>query len=111
MIPVSKATMKTINRFPALYRMQALQVIDNERSDIIRRTADSFVMASIIAIIEEFHCGTAPNATKIGRYVAKLQEIIDTNAVYYDDAVVEGLHNKLHNLGIDYDLKGKGEGG
>lgn len=105
MIPVSKATMKTINRFPALYRMQALQVIDNERSDIIRRTADSFVMASILALVEEFGFGTTKDSTRVNRFVAKLQEIIDTNAVYYDDAVVEGLHNKLHNLGIDYALK------
>lgn len=105
MIPVSKATMKTINRFPALQRIQAMQVIDHEVTDAIRRTADSFVMASILAIVEEFGFGTAPNATKIGRYVARLQEIIDSNAVYYDDAVVEGLHNKLHNLGIDYTLK------
>lgn len=105
MIPVSKATLKTINRFPELYKRQALQVIDHEQSEAIRMTADSFVMASIIAVVEVFHCGTAQNATKIGRYVAKLQEVIDTNAEFYDNAVVEGLHNKLQRLGIDYNLR------
>lgn len=111
MIPASKATLKTVNRFPELYKRQALQVIDHENTEKIRMTADSFVMASILAVVEVFHCGTAPNATRIGKYVAKLQEIIDTNAEYYDNAVVEGLHNKLHNLGVDYNLRGTEKGG
>jgi hypothetical protein len=105
MIPVSKATLKTVNRFPELYKRQALQVIDHEQSEAIRMTADSFVMAAMIALIEEFEFGTTPNSTRIGRFIAKLQEVIDTNAEYYDNAVVEGLHNKLHALGIDYNLR------
>lgn len=105
MIPVSKATLKTINRFPELYKRQALQVIDHEQSEAIRMTADSFVMASMIALVEEFDFGTTPNSTRIGRFIAKLQEVIDTNAEYYDNAVVEGLHNKLQRLGIDYNLR------
>ena len=105
MIPVSKATLKTINRFPELYKRQALQVIDHEQSEAIRMTADSFVMAAMIALVEEFDFGTTPNSTRIGRFIAKLQEVIDTNAEYYDNAVVEGLHNKLHALGVDYNLR------
>lgn len=105
MIPVSKATLKTINRFPELYKRQALQVIDHEQSEAIRMTADSFVMASMIALVEEFGFGTTPNSTRIGRFIAKLQEVIDTNAEFYDNAVVEGLHNKLQRLGIDYNLR------
>ena len=31
-----------------------------------------------------------------------LQNIIDTGADYYDDAVAEGLKNRLHNLGVNY---------
>ena len=105
MIPVSKATLKAVNRFPVIYKMQALQVIERERSEAIRMTADSFVMAAILALVEEFGFGTTKDSTRIGRFVAKLQETIDTNAEYYDEAVVEGLHNKLQRLGIDYNLR------
>jgi hypothetical protein len=102
MIPVSKATIKTINRFPELYKRQALQVIDTEFRDIIRTTADAFVMASMLAVIEVFHCGTSVNSTKLKEYVSALQDIIDTNADFYDDAVAIGLRNKLHSLGVEY---------
>lgn len=105
MIPVSKATLKTINRFPELYKRQALQVLDYEKHETIRMTADSFVMASLIALVEEFGFGTTETSTRLNRFVDKLQEVIDTSAEYYDDAVVEGLHNKLHALGIDYNLR------
>ena len=102
MIPVSKATLKTINRFPELYKRQSLQVLDSEISEKIRTTADSFVMASMVAVIEVFHCGTSSNSTKLKEYVAALQDIIDTNAIFYDDAVAIGLRNKLHDLGVEY---------
>lgn len=105
MIPVSKATLKTINRFPELYKRQALQVLDYEKHETIRMTADSFVMASLIALVEEFGFGTTETSTRLNRFVAKLQDVIDTSAEYYDEAVVEGLHNKLHALGIDYNLR------
>lgn len=105
MKPVSKATLQTIKRFPELYKRQALQVIDREQSEAIRITADSFVMASILVLIEEFGFGTSDNATRVQRFVSKLQEVIDTNAEYYDDAVAEGLHNKLSNYGIDFRMR------
>jgi hypothetical protein len=105
MKPVSKATLQTIKRFPELYKRQALQVIDRETSDAIRITADSFVMASILVLIEEFGFGTSDNATRVQRFVSKLQEVIDTNAEYYDDSVAEGLHNKLSNYGIDFRMR------
>lgn len=53
MIPVSKATLKTVNRFPELYKRQALQVIDREQSEAIRITADSFVMATLLVLITD----------------------------------------------------------
>ena len=105
MKPVSKATLQTIKRFPELYKRQALQVIDREQSEAIRITADSFVMASILVLIEEFGFGTGDNATRVQRFVSKLQEVIDTNAEYYDDAVAEGLHNKLSNYGIEFNMR------
>lgn len=85
MKPVSKATLQTIKRFPELYKRQALQVIDRETSEAIRITADSFVMASILVLIEEFGFGTS--------------------AEYYDEAVAEGLHNKLSNYGIEFNMR------
>jgi hypothetical protein len=99
-IPVSKATIKVVNRFPELYKRQALQAIDGEVTDAIRITADSFVMASAISIIELGLCD--PDTEDIHKYISKLQEVIDTSADYYDDAVAEGLRNRLHNYGIDY---------
>lgn len=102
MIPIKPATMKTINRFPELYKRQALQVIQSEKSDAIRITADSFVMASMLAVIKVFKCGTASNSTKLDEYVSELQDIIDTNAIFYDDAVAIGLRNQLHDLGVKY---------
>jgi hypothetical protein len=106
-IPIKPITAKTINRFPMLYKMQAQKAIEYEVRDAIRTTADSFVMAAILALVEEFDFGTKPNSSRIPRFVMKLQDIIDINAAYYDDAIAEGLRNKLHNLGIEYDREGR----
>ena len=105
MKPISKATLQTVKRFPELYKRQALQVIDHEQTEAIRMTADSFVMASLLVLIEEFGFGTNERSTRLGRFVAKLQEIIDTNAEFFDNAIVEGLHHKLHMLGVEYNLR------
>ena len=103
MKPISKATMQTIKRFPELYKRQAMQVIDKEVGDNVRITADCFVMASILVLVEEFGFGTSgANATKVKRFTEKLQEVIDTSADFYEDAVAEGLRNKLSNHGICY---------
>ena len=101
-IPLKPVTLKTVNRFPAIYKIQAQQAIRYEVHEAIRITADSFVMASLIALIEEFDFGTNERATKIHRFVKKLQEVIDVSADFYDDAVAEGLQNRLHNYGINY---------
>lgn len=106
-IPIKPITAKTINRFPMLYKMQAQKAIEYEVSEAIRTTADSFVMASVLALVEEFDFGTNERSTRIPRFIARLQTIIDTNAEYYDDAVAYGLRNKLHNLGIDYNFGGE----
>lgn len=102
MIPITQATMKTINRFPELYKRQALQVIDSELHDKISITADSFVMASMLAVIEVFHCGTSANSTKLKEYITALQSIIDTNALFFEDSVAIGLRNRLHERGVEY---------
>ena len=104
-IPIKPVTEKTINRFPMLYKIQAKQAIEYEVKDAIRITADSFVMAAILALIEEFDFGTTERSTRIKRFTERLQSIIDTSAETFDDAVREGLRNKLHNLGVDYQLR------
>ena len=104
-IPLKPVTMKTINRFPALYKIQAQQAIRYEVNDAINITADSFIMASLLVLIEEFGWGTNKRATRIDRFLRKLQEVIDTNADYYEDAVAEGLRSKLHNHGVEYKMR------
>ena len=103
-IPMNKVTLKTIGRFPELYKRQTLQLLQYEKSDATRTTAHTFVMASVLALIEGFDFGTAKNATRIPSFIARLQEIVDINAEYYGDAVAFGLKNKLHAYGIEYDL-------
>ena len=103
MVKVSKATLATIKRFPELYKRQAMQVIDTEVRSAINITADSFVMASMIVLIEQFGFGTKEDSTRLPRFVKALQDTIDLNAEQYDDAVAEGLRNRLSNLGVDYD--------
>ena len=105
-IPIKPMTAEAIRRFPELYKRIATKAIQYEISETIRTTADSFVMASMLALIEEFDFGTAANSTRLHRYLKKLQEVIDVNSEFYDDAVAEGLHNKLPAYGIEYNLKG-----
>lgn len=99
---VSKATMDCVRRFPQLYKMQALQVIDKEVRDAINITADTFVMASMVVMIEHYGLD-ATNEDSINTFVKHLQDIVDFNADRYDDAVAEGLRNRLRNsYGIEY---------
>lgn len=106
MIPVSKATIKVINRFPELYKRQALQAIDAEASRSIRSTADAFLMAAMLVLIEEFDFGTTSASTKLTRFVQALQNKIDTSADFYEIAVIEGLRNQLLSYGVDYNING-----
>ena len=102
MIKVSKATMDCVRRFPQLYKMQAFQVIDKEVRDAISITADAFVMAAMIALVEDFGFGTKAGSTRLYKFVEKMQTIIDFGAEQYDTAVSEGLRNRLQNLGVEY---------
>lgn len=108
-IPIKPMTAEAIRRFPELYKRIATKAIQYEVSEAIRTTSDSFVMAAMLALIEEFDFGTTGDQIRLHRFLAKLQEIINVNAEFYDDAIAQGLYNKLHALGIDYRL-GKGGG-
>lgn len=96
MIPVSKATLATVKRFPELYKRQAMQAIDAEVRDKATIAIDTMVMASLLVLVEQ------GRGMEIPAFVAALQEIVDTSADFYEDAVAEGLRNRLHNLGIEY---------
>lgn len=98
---------RIVNRFPELYKRQAQNAINYAVKDTLDITADSFVIASLIVLIEEFGWGTdEKRATKIPRFMKALQETIDINADKFDDAVAEGLRIRLHNLGIDFRRNG-----
>ena len=101
-IPLKPVTLKTVNRFPAIYKIQAQQAIRYEVHEAIRTTADSFVMAALLVLIEEFDFGTDKQATRIHRFIDKLQETIDTSSDHYDEAVAIGLRNKLSAYGVTY---------
>lgn len=101
-IPLKPVTLKTVNRFPAIYKIQAQQAIRYEVHEAIKTTADSFVMASLIALIEEFDFGTNERATKIHRFIKRLQKVIDVSADFYDEAIANGLENKLNGYGVKY---------
>ena len=105
MIKVSKATMDCVRRFPQLYKMQALQVIDKEVRSAINITADAFVMASMLVLVREFGFGTKEDSTRLPRFVKALQDTIDMNADYYDDAVAEGIEHQLRAVGVNYGRK------
>ncbi len=96
MIAVSKATLATVKRFPELYKRQAMQAIDAEVRDKATIAIDTMVMASLLVLVEQ------GRGMEIPAFVAALQEIVDTSADFYEDAVAEGLRNRLHNLGIEY---------
>lgn len=103
MIKYQKATLDTIKRFPALYKMQAMQALDKEVRKAINITADTFTMAFMIAAIEVFGLGTKEGSTRLPNLVSKVQDIVDTSADFYDDAVAEGLKNRLQNeYGVEY---------
>lgn len=101
-IPLKPVTHKTINRFPALYKLQAQQAIRYEVREAISTTVDTIVMGSILSLIEEFGFGTNKQATLIPRFLERLQSIVDTSSEYYDEAVAIGLRNRLHGYGIEY---------
>jgi hypothetical protein len=96
MIPVSKATLATVKRFPELYKRQALQAIDAEVRDKTSIAIDTIIMAAQLVLVEQ------GREEEIPTFISSLQEIVDTSADHYEDAVAEGLRNRLHNLGIEY---------
>lgn len=97
-----------VNRFPQLYKMQAFKLLDEAVHDAVCTTADSMLQAAILVLIQDFGWGHGKNARRVKRFVECFQNVIDTNADYYDDAVAYGLNNRLHDLGIYYVIGDRG---
>lgn len=93
---------KQVARFPMVYRIQAENAIDIAVRDAIDITADSFIMAGMLTLIEDFGFGTTEYSTKLKKYIAGIQKRIDTNAEKFEDAVAEGFRVQLHNYGVDF---------
>lgn len=98
-------TVKELRKFPEPYRTMAASMIRHQSREAVRITADSLIMGAMIVLIEEFGFGTTANATKLRIFHEKLQAVVDTSAEYYDDAVAEGLKNRLYRLGVEYAMR------
>lgn len=98
---ISKASIAMLKRMNDKDRIIANAVLKEEVHDKIAITADSFVCASLLVLIEEFGFGQ----TRIERFVKALQGQIDTSAEFYDDAIAQGLMNKLAAKGFEYEKK------
>lgn len=96
MLKASKATMDVIKRFPSKEKMLALQVLGNEVKDKAGIAIDSVFMATCLYLVE------TNRADEIEAYMKWMQEKLDHDADWYEDAVAEGLQNQLHELGIEY---------
>lgn len=103
MIKYKKPTIDTLRRFPYLYRMQAQQVLDKEVRLAIASTADSFVMASLLVMIEEYGLDTSDGSDDVQKFISALQKVIDFNSEYYEEAIAEGLRHKLREYGVEYE--------
>lgn len=93
---VSKATWDVIRRFPSKEKLLAFQVLGQEVKDKAGIAIDSVMMATCLYLIE------AGRADEIEAYMKWMQEKLDHDADWYEDAVAEGLQGQLHNLGYEY---------
>ena len=101
-IKISPWSAKMLKQMPDKYRIIMRKILDYEIRDTVRVSVDTILMAAILAGVEEGFWGTWGNATRIPRFVARINKIVDTNVDRYDDAVAEGLKAKLHSLGVEY---------
>ena len=102
MVKMCKAAWDIIKRLPYREQIQASKALCIQSGRDVATAVDVIMMASMLYHIEHDGYGTREGSVRLKRYVAGVQSIVDTNCDYYDDAVAEGLRNRLHNLGIDY---------
>jgi hypothetical protein len=88
--------MDVIKRFPSKEKMLALQVLGKEVKDKAGIAIDSVLMATCLYLIE------TGRVEEIEAYMKWMQEKLDHDAEWYEDAVAEGLKNQLHEYEIDF---------
>jgi hypothetical protein len=88
--------MDVIRRFPSKEKMLALQVLGHEVKDKAGIAIDSVMMATCLYLVE------TNRADEIDAYMKWMQEKLDHDAEWYEDAIAEGLQGQLHELGIEY---------
>lgn len=101
-IKLSPWSAKMLKQLPDKQRVITKAILQSEIRDTVRVSVDTILMAAILAGVEEGFWGTWGNATRIPRFVARVNKIVDTTVDRYDDAVAEGLRAKLHSLGVEY---------
>ena len=111
MAHISESTIKALKRMPELYKRQAILLLNKElelaehkirlAGDI---TADCVTMAAMLTYIEHCDCNIDEWATELQEFVSALQEQLDDSADLFEDCVREGLHRRLENYGVHYQL-------
>lgn len=100
MVKVSKITHDTLNRFPCKYKILAFKALDYEVRDGMGITMDTAISAALLYFAERGRVDEIP------AFIEHMQKTIDTGADYYEDAVAEGLCNRLRNeFEIEYRRK------
>lgn len=102
----SKPIMNAVNRFPMLYKLQALKMLDEATSEAIQKTFDGMMCASMLVLIQEFGFGTRKDATRLKKYAEEMQRYIDDNCKLYDDVFIEGMRKQLEAHGVSYEVVG-----
>lgn len=105
MVKCSDKIEKAIKRFPTAYKIQVEKMLDEAIKDTTCIVSDTMLQAAMIALIEDFGFGTNKRSNRIQKFVKSVQNIVDTTAMRYDDAMAYGLNNRLHELGIEYKMK------
>ena len=96
MIKASKATMDVIKHFPSKEKVLALQVLGTEIKDKAGIAIDSVLIATCLYLVE------TDRSDEIEAYMKWMQDKLDHDADWYDEAIAEGLKNQLHEYGIEY---------
>lgn len=103
-------------RLPLEYRVkdakrEAIEAAAEIRARKLFREYDSYtidivIIASVLALIEGEGWGTGKTATKIPRFIARVQKTIDDACTRYGhDCAMTALCSKLRGYGVEYERK------
>ena len=115
MAHISESTIKALKRMPELYKRQAMFLLNKELELAEQKirlaseiTADCVTMAAMLAQIEHCDCNIEEGSTELQDFVSAVQEQLDDSADLFEECVREGLHRRLENYGVFYNLHGEG---